>query len=294
MLGGCGNTQGTYSTDSNTFFLKNSDGTYTYGEIVFPENYSEESLPLVVMSHGIYGSMNSGGAEELAQRLAASGIIAVRVDFNRFLSDHQGKVSLSDKSLRTNQYTLSEMMESNKLAIDFAVDKYDADPDRIGLYGRSFGGRLSMAMGNESYGGIDYKSMFLIAPAGNEYALIHYMGGRKEWDSLMAKAQAAEANDTICERKGLIFTPKWFEDYYRYNPALTGDKFGDKPVMLYYNTKDTVVEPETSLDCAHAYSNIEIFKVTSDNNHGYEMSFDHSELKEEIMNRAVTFFGETL
>jgi dienelactone hydrolase len=68
------------------------------------------------------------------------------------------------------------------------------DPDRIGVYGRSFGGRVAMIMGNESWGGIDYKAMALIAPAGNEYALIHYVGGQEEWDrinTILTKAIAA-------------------------------------------------------------------------------------------------------
>ena len=147
-----------------------------------------------------------------------------------------------------------------------------------------------MVMGNESWGGIDYKAMALIAPAGNEYALIHYMGGQKEWDKLR---KAADRDGSVVRGK-LTLTPAWFEDYYQFNPALTGDKFGDKPVMVYYNTKDTVVEPETSLDCAHAYSNVSIYEVTTDDGHGYEMSYEHSAIKDEIMDRVVTFFKDNL
>lgn len=106
--------------------------------------------------------------------------------------------------------------------------------------------------------------------------------------------RAKAEDEGFCTKNGLKFTPEWFDDYYRYNPSLTGAGFGDKPVILYYNTKDTVVEPKTSLDCASAYSNIEIYKVTTDDGHGYEMSYKHSELKDEIMNSVVTFFGETL
>lgn len=278
---------------SEEFFLENSDGTFTHGEIVVPSErgtIADTKIPLVVMSHGIYGSMNSGGARQLSEKLAESGIAAIRVDFNRCITKDPAIALAKDKSGRTNSYTISEMLESNDLAIHYAIDKYNADPDRIGLYGRSFGGRLTMAMGNESIGGFDYKSMFLIAPAGNEYALIHYFGGQKNWDKMRAKAQA----EGFVQKNGLTFTPKWFEDYYRYNPALTGDGFDDKPVILYYNTKDTVVEPKTSLDCASAYSNIKIYKVITDDGHGYEMSYKHSKLKDEIMNRVVNFFSDTL
>lgn len=284
----CAVSDNSFKTVTEDVFLENADGTYTYCEIVAPE--SEEPYPLVSISHGIYGAINSGGARELSEMLAENGIAAVRVDFNRCLTNDPDKALAKDKSGRTNEYTISDMLESNMLAIDFALENYNVDADRIGVYGRSFGGRIAMIMGNESWGGIDYKAMALIAPAGNEYALIHYMGGEEKWNEFRELAE----RDGSCKRGNLTLTPKWFEEYYEFNPALTGDKFGDKPVMVYYNTKDTVVEPETSLDCAHAYSNVSIYEVTTDDGHGYEMSYEHSAIKDEIMNRVVTFFTENL
>ncbi len=269
-------------------FLRNEDGTYTYCEIVAPD--IEGPYPLVCISHGIYGSLNSGGARLLSELLASNGIAAVRADFNRCLTDDPDKALAKDKSGRTNDYTLKDMLESNMLLIGYTQDHYNVDPDRIGVYGRSFGGRVAMIMGNESWGGIDYKAMALIAPAGNEYALIHYVGGQEEWDRIRTIVE----KDGKCKRGVLTFTPEWFEEYYELNPALTGDKFGDKPVMVYYNTKDTVVEPKTSLDCAHAYSNVAIYEVTTDDGHGYEMSYDVSPIKVEIMNRVIKFFKDNL
>ena len=293
-LAGCGANSGSdspdaaYDTVSEDFFLMNEDGTYTYGEIVAP--VMEDSFPLVSISHGIYGTINSGGAKQLSEMLASHGIAAVRVDFNRCLTNDPEEALTKDKSGRTNEYTLSDMLESNQLAIEYALDNYNIDENRIGVYGRSFGGRVAMIMGNESIGGIDYKAMALIAPAGNEYALIHYMGGQEEWDRIRAIVK----KDGSYKRGNLVLTSQWFDEYYEMNPALTGEKFGDKPVMVYYNTKDTVVEPKTSLDCAHAYSNVAIYEVTTDDGHGYEMSYDHSEIKDEIMNRVVTFFEKNL
>ena len=291
-LSGCGansaSPDAAYDTVSEDFFLMNEDGTYTYGEIVAP--VMEESFPLVSISHGIYGTINSGGAKQLSEMLASHGIAAVRVDFNRCLTNDPEEALAKDRSGRTNEYTLSDMLESNQLAIEYALDNYNIDENRLGVYGRSFGGRVAMIMGNESIGGIDYKAMALIAPAGNEYALIHYMGGQEEWDRIRAIVK----KDGSYKRGNLVLTSQWFDEYYEMNPALTGEKFGDKPVMVYYNTKDTVVEPKTSLDCAHAYSNVAIYEVTTDDGHGYEMSYDHSEIKDEIMNRVVTFFEKNL
>ena len=67
-----------FDTVTEDFFLQNEDGTYTYGEIVAP--VTDDSFPLVSISHGIYGAINSGGARPLSEMLASKGIAAVRVD----------------------------------------------------------------------------------------------------------------------------------------------------------------------------------------------------------------------
>ena len=85
-----------------------------------------------------------------------------------------------------------------------------------------------------------------------------------------------------------------FTDFEEYDPSKTGHKFGDKPVLLYYNTLDTVVRPVTSLECAAGYSNIETIEVTTEDGHGYEMGYKESELKEKIMTNIVEFFAENL
>ena len=55
---------------SEMFFLARGDGSYTLAEAVFPKEY-DGSMPLVAMGHGFTGNRNSGGARELAERLAA-------------------------------------------------------------------------------------------------------------------------------------------------------------------------------------------------------------------------------
>jgi len=293
VLAGCGSDDSDagytaeYETITEDFFLLNGDGTYTYGKITVPD--TEEEYPLVSISHGIYGSMNSGGIPELSERLAGNGIAAVRVDFNRCLTDDPDKALVGDDSGRTNEYTISNMLESDTLAVNYAIANYNVDKDRLGVYGKSFGGRIAMIMGNESWGGLDYKAMVLIAPAGNEYALIHYFG-EDEWEKLRAEAEKKGS-----ARSGkLTLSAQWFKDYYDFDPTKTADKFGEKPVLVYYNTKDTTVEPKTSLDCANSYKNVDVYKVTTDDGHGYEMAMEESKLKEEIMNRVVKFYKKEL
>ena len=147
-----------------------------------------------------------------------------------------------------------------------------------------------MMLANENVGEFDFKAMTLIAPAGNSDAMIYYMGGQENWDDMKDIA----LSDGFCPKQSLELTYDWFTDFEEYDPSKTGHKFGEKPVLLYYNTLDTVVRPVTSLECASGYSNIETIEVTTEDGHGYEMGYKESELKEEIMSNIVAFFATHL
>ncbi len=308
LFASCGEGVSSYSHETYRFFLENDRGSYIYGELVMPtaensdkptadsaQNSGEpaepatvsgesgEDFPLVFIAHGFKGTRNSGGAKELSERLAAKGIAAVRIDFNGYLEP-------SKKAARTNRYTLTDMQNDAVTTINYVLKKYNIDESRLGIYGRSMGGRVAMMMANEDVGDFDFKAMTLIAPAGDEEAMIYYMGGEAKWEEMKETAKA----DGFCQKQSLELTYDWFTDFEDYDPSTTGYKWGDKPVLLYYNTLDTVVRPVTSLACAAAYKNIEVIEVTTEDGHGYEMGYEESELKDEIMAHIVEFFGENL
>ena len=275
---GCGTKE---EYEVHDFFLENDRGTYIYGELIMP--VVDEPCPLVFMAHGFKGSRNSGGAEELSKKLAEKGIAAVRIDFNSAKSPKK-------TSPKTNCYTLNNMTADAVMTIDYVVDNYSIDTERIGIHGRSMGGRVAMIMGNENMGGYDYKALSLVAPAGNASAMIYYMGGEERWEEMKSIA----LKKGFCEKQGLLLSYQWFADFEAYNPAKTGDQFGDKPVLVFYNTLDHVVLPETSIECANGYENAEVIEVTTEDGHGYEMGYDSSILKDQIMDKIVSFFEEKL
>ena len=208
LLASCGKGANSYSYETHSFFLENDRGSYIYGEIVVPK--TEESYPLVFIAHGFKGTRNSGGAKELSERLASSGIAAVRIDFN-------GYEDVSLKSERTNRYTLTDMQNDGVKTIDYIIENYNIDTDKIGIYGRSMGGRVAMMMANENIGNYDFKAMALIAPAGNSDAMIYYMGGQDKWDEMKDIALA----DGYCPKQGLELTYDWFTDFEKYDPSKT-------------------------------------------------------------------------
>lgn len=281
LFASCREGATSYIYESDYFFLENDRGSYIYGELVMPK--TDESCPLVFIAHGFKGTRNSGGAKELSERLASVGIAAVRIDFNGYTED-------SLKSNRTKRYTLTDMQSDAVKTINYVIENYNIDGNRLGMYGRSMGGRVAMMLANENVGDFDFKAMTLIAPAGNSDAMIYYMGGDENW----ANMKEIAFEEGYCEKQGLQLTYDWFTDFEEYDPSKTGHKFGEKPVLLYYNTLDTVVRPVTSLECAAGYSNIETIEVTTEDGHGYEMGYEESVLKEKIMSKITAFFATHL
>ncbi|MGN1333991.1 MAG: alpha/beta hydrolase family protein [Anaerovoracaceae bacterium] len=290
FMSGCGNvhdadkygTDITYRTVTEEFFLDRSDGTYSLAEAVYPRDY-DGSMPLIAIAHGFKGTLNSGGAEELSHKLAEAGYAAVRIDFNP-------RTQPEKDAPKTNLYNLESMKADMIRAINYMIGHLPIDTDRLGLYARSMGGRVAMTMANESSGGFDFKAMVLVAPAGTDDAMIYYMGGEESWEKMKKTA----GKDGFIEHQGQKLTPEWFKEFEDYNPCDYGYKFGDRPVLVICNTLDYVVTDETSRKCAAAYKNSRVIEVTTDNYHGYEMSYEKSDLKNYLMSEITGFFRENL
>ena len=291
FISGCGNdmpaadgndTDAPYKTAAEEFFLDRGDGTYTLTEAVYPKNY-DGPLPLVAIAHGFKGTLNSGGAQELSHRLAEAGYAVVRMDFNP-------RTAPKKDAPKTNLYDLKSMEADMLRAVNYMIGNHSIDTDRLGLYARSMGGRVAMTMANESIGGLDFKAMALVAPAGTDDAMVYYMGGDENWEEMKKTAQS----DGFIEHQGQKLTPEWFKEFEDYNPCDFGHKFGDRPVLVICNTLDYVVTDETSRKCAAAYKNSRVITVTTDNYHGYEMSYESSELKDYLMTEITDFFKANL
>lgn len=282
LLAGC--TTGTDEREilHEDIFLQNQEGTYTKAQVVIPSDYEEQQYPLVTLSHGFRGSMNTAGGDALAENLAKAGFATIRMNYSHY-KDRK-------KEGQTNQYTVETMISDQLLCIDYMIKNYYVDEERIGLYGRSLGGRVAMIMANENRGSYDYKALALIAPAGNQSALQYYMGGEAKWQKMK---ETAEKKGSITHQ-GVVLTPDFFRTIEKEVPSRTGGDFRH-PVLVIYNTEDYVVLPETSLECAKAYQNVQITKVTSKKSpHGYEMSFKHSKLKEQLTMEIIGYFQQNL
>lgn len=121
------------------------DGTYIKAEFSIPRGAEFGKMPAVVLNHGFAGSMNSAGIGDLSHTLAEHGIAAVRMDFAH-------RISKDENSRMNNSYTVDTMVSDAVLCVDYMIAHYGADPAKIGIFGRSMGGRAAMKMANEKAG----------------------------------------------------------------------------------------------------------------------------------------------
>src|SRR3954451_19138596 len=105
-----------------------SAGVAVRGALTAPEG--ARGLPAVVLSHGFCCVM-AMDLPEIARRLAAAGYAVLRFDYR-----HWGE---SDGEPRNLLLPLRQV-EDARSALTFLAGQPEADPERLGLWGTSFGG----------------------------------------------------------------------------------------------------------------------------------------------------------
>lgn len=114
--------------------LEARDGLELHGYLTRPRDAADGKLPLVVLPHGgPFGVFDSWGFSEETQMLAKAGYAVLQVNFrgsgNRGRAFHQAGA---------RQWGLS-MQDDVTDATRWAIDQGIADPDRICIYGASYG-----------------------------------------------------------------------------------------------------------------------------------------------------------
>ena len=207
--------------------------------ITTPKGYKADgSFPFVVMIHGHGGNHNeSDGFDKISNGLAEQGFVVATLDLPGC-----GK---SKESFQLN--TMTNMKADVLDVIDYVCKNYAVDETRIGAFGYSMGGRITLELLAE--GKYSFSTIELVAPAEDLTDLKNLFGGAENWDTMKA-----EANE-----KGYVeFTTKygqhqqlskaWFADLEKYSDGLvekaaenyTGDS------LVIWATNDEAVSPSVS------------------------------------------------
>ena len=207
--------------------------------ITTPKGYKADgSFPFVVMIHGHGGNHNeSDGFDKISNGLAEQGFVVATLDLPGC-----GK---SKESFQLN--TMTNMKADVLDVIDYVCKNYAVDKTRIGAFGYSMGGRITLELLAE--GKYSFSTIELVAPAEDLTDLKNLFGGAENWDTMKAEAnEKGYAEFTTVYGQKQQLSKAWFADLEKYSDGLvekaaenyTGDS------LVIWATNDEAVSPSVS------------------------------------------------
>lgn len=266
-----------------------ADITVTNGDraipatVVVPEG--EGPFPAVVMNHGHGGGRQEGGGfERLANALAEAGIVTIRMDF----------AGVGDSTAPWTDQTLTSMISDSDASRDYLLANYPVDPDRLGLFGYSMGGRIALTIAQQP--DTPYKAVGLLAPSAHpgEELILLLAGSQEESDRLYAEAQSEKryADYTTQYGQQQQLSLGWFEDMMASRP-LEGISAFSGPMLVVHGDQDTVIPAAENEAVVAAYPEASIVLVP-DADHGYGFYSDQPEVSALVESSFADFFAANL
>lgn len=190
------------------------------------------------MIHGHGGNHNeSDGFDKISNGLAEQGFVVATLDLPGC-----GK---SKESFQLN--TMTNMKADVLDVIDYVCKNYAVDKTRIGAFGYSMGGRITLELLAE--GKYSFSTIELVAPAEDLTDLKNLFGGAENWDTMKAEAnEKGYAEFTTKYGQHQQLSKEWFADLEKYSDGLvekaaenyTGDS------LVIWATNDEAVSPSVS------------------------------------------------
>lgn len=207
--------------------------------ITTPKGYKADgSFPFVVMIHGHGGNHNEfDGFDKISNGLAEQGFVVATLDLPGC-----GK---SKESFQLN--TMTNMKADVLDVIDYVCKNYAVDKTRIGAFGYSMGGRITLELLAE--GKYSFSTIELVAPAEDLTDLKNLFGGAENWDTMKAEAnEKGYVEFTTVYGQKQQLSKEWFADLEKYSDGLvekaaenyTGDS------LVIWATNDEAVSPSVS------------------------------------------------
>jgi dienelactone hydrolase len=253
---------------------------------VHPVTRQDETIPLVVMAHGLGGTRNeAGGFTRIAESLAAHGVASIRMDFPG--------CGDSTESFQLN--TLSNMLLDIEASRDFALTQSNVDGDRVGLLGFSMGGRLVLLTSSLDR---SYKAIATWAPAGANGAEteIKFLGGSDAYATLRTRAmEEGFVPFTTQWGRDLELSAQWFTDTEESKPLDSIREFEGSLLVLYGDRDDVVLPriPESVIEAAVRSPDV-VRHIVKGADHGLGLYTDEFALSEEVVVTTVEFLSSRL
>jgi len=249
------------------------DGLTINGYLTLPKGVDAKNLPVVMNVHGGPWARDSWGFNPEVQFMANRGFAVLQVNFRG--STGYGRAFWEASFKQWGQSMQNDVTDGAKWLIDQGI----ADPERIGIYGGSYGGYATLAglaYSPEMYAcGVDYVGvsnlfsfMKTIPPYWQQYLEMMYeMVGNPESDSAMLAA---------------------------FSPALNADKI-TAPLLVAQGAKDPRVNINESDQMVNAMKErgVEVeYLVKENEGHGFRNEENRFEFYEAMMKFLKTHLGD--
>jgi dipeptidyl aminopeptidase/acylaminoacyl peptidase len=120
------------------FQFTSRDGLEIHGYLTFPPGVAREALPAVLNVHGGPWARDSWGLNPEAQWLANRGYVCIQVNYRGSTGYGKDFVNAGDKQWGARMH--DDLLD----AIAWVVERGWVDPDRIAIYGGSYGGYAAL------------------------------------------------------------------------------------------------------------------------------------------------------
>lgn len=233
-------------------------------------------VPAVLMCHGF--ASNKLGRYRLyvsiAERLAQSGIAALRIDF-RGCGESEG--SFSDVTLE------SEISDARR-ALHYLRHDPQIDPTRIGILGNSFGSAIAVLTAHQDQ---QIKSLVLLA------ALFHSQHWREEWERILSHSSETSKREMARLLDGNTPGPAFYKSFFQLNLEKPLSTLHALPLLHIQSAHDDRV----GLDQAEHFKRCRLDATAETRwillqkcNH----DFSDSEERTQVIEEAVKWFAKTL
>ena len=118
--------------------FKSRDGLTIHGYITFPPGSKRQDLPMILNVHGGPWSRDTWGFDPEVQWMANRGYVVLQINFRG--SSGYGKDFLNAGNKEWGGKMHDDLIDG----VNWAIEKGYADPDRIGIYGGSYGGYAAL------------------------------------------------------------------------------------------------------------------------------------------------------
>lgn len=180
--------------------------------------------PAILMCHGLAGNKIGRYRSYVtaATELVKKGFTVLRFDY-RGSGDSEGELS---------EMTLMGAVSDTLVGLNYLKQDPFVDSDRIGLFGRSFGGAVALLAASKF---LDIKSIALWAP------IYHTKEWEEKWKHMQASQVSQEKIDEFKRVNGQLLGKPFWTEIFAMDLSKTLSKLEKIPLLHIHGEKDAVV-----------------------------------------------------